>query len=384
MTVSIASARVGSWITRSLSEATLRLHPDDDRSLIDDLVRIAGLAEIHIGDEPWHPCTDGIVDGLEILDTLGELDSQVQRVRELLGLQHVTIASVKEAAASIAEHRMLTTWPRPWVQEYVDKLYQRLDPMFCIDFIKQPILLHEIEEIPPFVEGYLQKAQRAEIGPSGIVFWTEVSAGTVIAVALTSNMGSTEFQKALGRMGWDLFIISDALARAFARANRMVAPDPGLLTDGELTLLRAVVAGTSTKSPQVGSGNMIAEAPPLCQKLGVRTLAQAAVAIAATGMLTCAPLRMEEIWLSEDRAPRRSPRRTGGKPQSPANLPHRIRTATETPAAYSVRKYQHGWAVFRNSERISAIFARESDAESACTEAAWGSGPHPRRERRAD
>lgn len=302
MTVSIVTTWAESWISRSFSETLLRLDPSEDKELIDDLEKIAEMAEIHIGRQSWHPSTDGLVDDLDEIDTLDDLSLELQQIRREIGLKHIMIASVKEAGSCFARYRMLTTWPREWVQEYTDGMYQQFDPIFFEDLMAQPVLLHETADLAPIVRQYFQKAQHAGIGISWLIFWTEISEGTVIAVLLTSTIAPTELPPILHRIGWDLYTIADALAKAFARANGMTNPGVSQLTREELAVLRSVV--TDTLSERKHTDASCAYAPPegirLCQKLGTRNLFQAAIATARTGLLTYAPFRMDEIWISED------------------------------------------------------------------------------------
>ena len=362
-----------SWVIHSLDEASRRLDPARDGELLADLSKITELAEHYLEPVFWHPATDTLIGDLAHADTLDDVSDQVREVRNALDLQHVTICAVREGAGSIFPHRVLTTCPPEWSREYTENRYHLSDPVFLEPVPEKPELLHELAALSPITEDYLRRARRAGIGPSGLVCWSEVAKDTVVAVVLTSSAPPTEFMRRMERLEWDLAAVAEALARAFARANGVTRTDHATLTDDDLTILRAVATGQSGRAA-------LRRGADLCRRLGARTLAQAAAAVSATGLLSYAPVRMDEIWFSgrPPSANATSLHEPGlhltGPNSRPAAPKEKRRQA---PGEWSVRPWQDGWAVFRNDVRVSNAIACDKAAERACTQAAWGPGRRP-------
>lgn len=280
------------WVCRSLIEVSRHLSSSADEELLSDLAKIIEIAETHLGFVFWHPQTEGILTRIELTESMRDLALPLRQVRRCFGLQHVSLSVTREDTGRIFRHRVLTTMPRDWVAEYVEERYQMWDPQYAEPTPEAPALLEDLARTSPMAEEYLSRATLAGIGPSGLISWTEVLPGTVIAVAMISSRAPAAFRRCLDRVEHDLLSIGRALAAAFARANGATTFDPGSLSDEELALLRDLASGGSRfeASPEF-------EAPRsgLFSRAGTRTLTQAAVAAAATGILSSAPLRTEDF-----------------------------------------------------------------------------------------
>src|SRR5690625_2381063 len=74
-----------SWTSRSLMEAVARLDAERDAELIANLVRISSIVEA--GEDPPFRCpfTEGLLDELEITDSMEGLSWLVREVAEIFG-----------------------------------------------------------------------------------------------------------------------------------------------------------------------------------------------------------------------------------------------------------------------------------------------------------
>lgn len=344
------------WASRSISEAVQHLLSIASEDLIENLHNIGEIAEDHPDFAFWHPETEAILDDLALAETLEGISYQVNRIRCVFALQHVAVAAVRESRV-IFGRRMLTTFSSEWLQEHADGRYRLSDPLFSEPAPDRSVFLHEFASQCPVFEDFLRRARRAGIGPSGIISWFEVSEGTTIAVMLTSSAPVEDFQRRNEQIECDLAGIAKALAGAFARASEL-QPIPEELTDGELTVLREIAIGVSPHpSP---------EAIRLCRRMSAKTLVQAAIAVAPTGMLSYAPLRSEDFWVVEAPGPDHSDFKADhvGKPYRTQPL-----RRGDAAGVFGARHARNGWAVCRDGEPISTAIAAEREAEWICKQA---------------
>lgn len=374
------------WVTACLRETAERFEPAQDADLISDLSKIAECCEQHLSGVYWNAETETILDKLMLADTLSEVSVVMDRMRTAYGLQHVTISILKEAAGLIFKTRVLTTYPKKWIRAYIAERYQLVDPVLFERHPRESFFWDELRDAAPVVEDYLRKARAAGIGPSGYTSCLQVLPGTVVAVSITSPAHPDEFrQMVVNRMRNDLDDVFSELASAFARANGIIGLQVSEANDDELALLRAVAYGGSRREISkllVDLGVGPGAAGRVCKRLGAKTLAQAAVAASSTGILSYAPLRLEDVSFTREGAvdtPRITPRGDdipdAASPASRGRMRRRLaghrngKTGT-----YSVRACRGGWAVYRDGVRVSEVMEEERHAEKACTRAAWARG----------
>ena len=298
------------WINPSSFEAAQTLQAADVQT---DLQPSAGPSRIgDLGDMPFgtvfrHPETDEILDSLEFSETFHDISAQARTIRKIFGLQHLTVTAVTEGPATVFAPRTLTTFSSEWIKEYVENRYQMWDPVFVEPVGGRWAFLDELWTGCPVVSEYLSRAERAGIGPAGLVTWTEVLPGTIIAVTVTSSLPSSAFRRSFRNMEPDLLNIGKELARAFARANKLPEIDPMTLNDQELALMRAVAGGASRQRQLLENPGSSDLARALCRRIGARTLAQAAAVLASSGILSLAPMRTEDFCFAEPNAKKRHP-----------------------------------------------------------------------------
>jgi hypothetical protein len=219
----------------------------------------------------------------ELADELYDCDSLeyyfglIERVAREFGVEHCTVHCVRERSTAYFGTKVLTTFPKDWVKQYVDRRYSTIDPVVARCRLGEGVFFwDELVSSDPITKYFVKSCVEAGIGPAGVTVVELATNGGLIGVTLSSVADHGTFRR-------------DFQARL---------PD-----FCELKVLRALAAGKPLSEVETfhflyGSFKTIEKSILRC--FGARTLAQATAIAANMGLLENLPYFEEDIFTSRD------------------------------------------------------------------------------------
>jgi hypothetical protein len=143
------------------------------------------------------------------------------------------------------------------------------------------------------------------IGPSGYSLPIITERGDRVAISVSSTTDRDEFRESFTRCEGDFFNLGIVLVDAFGSLASEGRPTTFNPTDDQFMVLRAIAAGASEadlkgQSFQYGSYSTIERA--ICALFRTKTLAQAAVLAARSGLLDNGPLAKSDILVASGKS----------------------------------------------------------------------------------
>jgi hypothetical protein len=297
------------WAVEALREAVCAMARAGRADLAADMGRLAEAIDA-VGFVAWrHPGSDRISSGLEEAQSRDDLGALLGELAAWARVEHVSFQVVAEGSAIYAT-RMITSLPTDWLEHYVGRRLHGLDPVLITAVARdRPFFWSEIRgcdglgcDLTPHAVGFWREAERFGIGPSGLTVPMAGEDGGRLALSLVSSLPEDGFVRRIHELRHDLFVLVGQFAEAFHRVAVACPGTQPILTDEQVSLLRAVASGEEERAILIrlaAVGDPVRIQRTVIQAFGARTLAQAAVIAARCGLLSDGPLMLAEI----DRVP---------------------------------------------------------------------------------
>ncbi len=294
------------WAEEAMQEAIDLLARSGRNDLASDLNRVLTTVDFDGLEIMRSADSDSIADEIVEAATLSELLGTFRRLTGALSVDHCTFHVVCEAASTSFTTKVLTTYPEEWVSRYVERRYHFIDPVIhACRSQTQPFFWDDLDCSDTVLRTFWNDARSFGVGPSGYSLPIITERGDRLAVSISSSVEGEAFRQNITQCGGDLFNLGILLADAFctlASENRPATFSP---TDDQLTVLRAVAAGASEadlkgQSFQFGSYTTVERS--ICALFRTKTLAQAAVLAAKSGLLDNVPLLKADVLSASDKS----------------------------------------------------------------------------------
>lgn len=244
------------WLEDSLAVSISELRELGMSSIADDLGRL--LASGSVADLRLYRNTElaGATELLDDIDDVVDLKILLHRLADVLEVDHMTLHCCSAKAANSFAVRVVTTYPRAWVDHYVKRSYSIVDPILArAETSAVGFYWDSVDFSFPVVAEFRKAAIQAGIGPSGYTLPVLFENDIRIACTVTSTACSEVFRNNFSRLEQDLRLLMEPLGDAYFRVAGRVRP-----TDHALDELRfRFLLGLSRGKPL----------EDLCRELGV-------------------------------------------------------------------------------------------------------------------
>lgn len=289
-----------SWIESALQDAAsalARIGEDELSSILDRLraepdvkaLRLyRSLAVAELADE-FYDC-----------DSLDAFYALIGRVAAEFGADHCTVHCVRERSTAYFTTKVLTTFPEPWVRQYVARRYSTIDPVVarCRE-TTGTFFWEEMVLTDPITKCFIRSCIDEGIGPSGLSFVEQAANGATICVTLCSVADHETFRNDFQVRLSDFRELAQIMVEIFCELASEHNQAPFNPTDDQLKVLRALASGRPLAEVEAfnflfGSFKTIEKSILRC--FGARTLAQATALAANMGLLENLPYFEEDIF----------------------------------------------------------------------------------------
>ena len=235
-------------------------------------------------------------------ETLEALFSLLKEIVATFEIGHCTVYCVRERSTSFFGRKVLTTFPKDWVAEYVDRRYSGVDPVMLRSRQGPGVFLWgDLVVTDPHTKQFIKTSFQRGIGPGGVTFVEPSSNGSTVAVSFCAPVDHETFRRNIGPKMPDLAAIATLLIEVFSDlACEQGRSAPFSPTDDQLRVLRAVASGRSAsevESMRFNWGTFQCVERSILKGFGARTLAQAAALATTRGLLEDLPFSVDEIFL---------------------------------------------------------------------------------------
>lgn len=293
------------WAEEAIRQAIDVLARSSRNDLATDLNRILGAIDFDDLDVLRCPGSECIADEILEAQSFSEIVGLLGRLSDVLGVSHTTLHVISEAPSTNFTTRVLTTYPKEWIERYVDRRYFLLDPVgrICLK-ADHGFFWSEIDRSAPSLITFWADAAAHGVGPSGYTIPITTERGDKLAISVCSGEEEEPFRDRVHHCESDIFSLSIFLSDAFCRLASENRPNSFNPTDDQLTILRAVAMGVdeaelAAQNYHYGSYKTLQRS--ICALFCTKTVAQAAVLAARIGLLAEAPLTRADVLAASER-----------------------------------------------------------------------------------
>jgi hypothetical protein len=290
-----------SWIETSLREAVEVLAGAGHPSLAEDLGRLVDMPAV-TGIRVYRSSRlEALADALVDCDTLESLHRLIAEVAAAFDVSHCTIHLIRERSTAFYGTKVLTTFPKAWVAEYVDRRHSTIDPIIESCRRGTGTFFWDLQKASddPITRHFIRAAIESGIGPSGISRVAETRYGSTIAVSLSSTLEQGVFRGRFQARLADFNEIAAELVDVFSDLACEHNNAPFNATDDQLKVLRALASGRSiaeVESLRFMYGSFKTVEKSILRSFGAKTLIQAAALASNRGILEDLPYFAEDVF----------------------------------------------------------------------------------------
>lgn len=285
------------WLEESLSVSISEMRELGLSSVADDLGRLlssGSLADIQLyRNMELAAVAEAIDDVSDVVD----MKVCLHRLADILGMDHMTLHCCSAKATSSFNVRVITTYPKAWVEEYVRRGFSNVDPILArAEIAPVGFYWDSIDYSFPVVAEFRAAAIEAGIGPSGYTLPVAFDDGIRLACTLTSGDSPDVFRERFSRQEHDLRLLMEALGDAYFQVAGRVRVSKAVLDRSKFEVLLALARGEGMedicRALNVDVDGMTAR---ICEFYDARTLAQALALSIRAGHLDEWPFNLSEI-----------------------------------------------------------------------------------------
>jgi hypothetical protein len=296
------------WIETSIRDAILALTQSGNAEIASSLVRLLDEPELKTLQLYRNAAVSDLADIVLDSDSFDAIHDELPNVAAVFGTDHCTIHCVRERTAAFLPSKVLTTFPREWINEYIHKRYSIVDPVIARCLAGAGVFFwDDLDRCNPASAAFMRAAVRHGVGPSGVTFVADNVNGNTIAVSLAVADEPDAFRAGFTPKLSDFNDFASLLIEVFSDIGRQNEGSAGgVLTDDQLKVLRAVASGRSIAEIEgfhFTYGSFATVERSILMNLGARTLAQAAAIATKTGLLEDLPYYEEDIFVGRPQQP---------------------------------------------------------------------------------
>lgn len=287
------------WAKKSMEDAIQLLANLGRNDIASDLSRLITSIDFEDLEVLRSNRADQIASKIVEASTISDLTIIISEIRTVFRVNHVTLNVINESSSTNFSPRVLTTYPKEWVSQYVNRRYSILDPVSRASRMgDRGFFWHLLENPTPAQRAFWADAFEHGIGPVGYTQPMTTERGDRLALSFCSDEQQDSFYDRMQRYESDIYSLAIYLSDAFCTLASESRPSSFSVTDDQMMVLRAIGMGAEEKDLenlhyQFGSFSTVKKS--ICFIFRTKTLAQAAVIAARVGLLTEAPLTSADI-----------------------------------------------------------------------------------------
>lgn len=288
------------WIETSLEEAAAVLQRTGNTELAAILDRLRLEPEVRDLRLYRSPQIAGLADALYDCESLDELYMLIKKIAGAFGVSNCTIHCVRERATAFYQTKVVTTFPRTWVTDYVNRRYSTIDPIVarCRGSLGT-FFWDELVVNDPITKQFIKTCYQSGVGPGGVSFVQQASNGSTVGVTLCCTTDKETFRRNFEPQLADFEEMAAIMIAVFSDLACESNQAPLNPTDDQLKVLRALAAGHSMAQVEgfrflYGSFKTIEKS--ILKSFGAKTLAHATAIAANMGLLEDLPYFEEDIF----------------------------------------------------------------------------------------
>ncbi len=289
------------WIESSLADAACALEKIGSGELAAILDRLRH--EPQVQDLRLYRSLEvaALADALYECESLDELYVLIEQIAAAFGVPHCTIHCVRERTTAFFRTKVLTTIPRDWVTQYIERRYPTIDPIVarCRTHIGT-FYWDELAITDPITKHFVKFCNQANIGPSGVSSVQQMKNGTTVGVTLCSTADHATFRRSMEPQMSDFEELAATMRAVFCELACEDNQAPFNPTDDQLKILRALASGQSmaeVKSFSLLYGSFKTIEKSILMSFGAKTLAHATAIAATMGLLEDLAFFEEDIFV---------------------------------------------------------------------------------------
>lgn len=212
------------------------------------------------------------------------LENSIAAAR-LTGFDDVTIVLLSSGGLTKNMFRVLTSHSKNWINRYIEKSYQYVDPAVIRAMTREGVILFEdLDKSTPIACDFWNDAAAHGVGQNGFSYVASKKTGAKVSVSFVSNSSEKEVASRLRLDGADLLVLSEIISECFLSltcGEDIVGSD---LSEEEIRVLRYLATFGETGLSDWAKSNSLdirRIQPSILAKLEVCSLYQA-VAIAGS------------------------------------------------------------------------------------------------------
>jgi hypothetical protein len=285
------------WLEESIAVSISEMRELGMSSIADDLGRLlssGSLADIQLyRNRDLTEASEAIDDIADVAD----MKACLHGLADVLGVDHMTLHCCSAKAASTFSVRVVTTYPKSWVEEYVDRGFSNVDPVLSrAETAHAGFYWDSVDFRFPLVAEFRQAAIGAGIGPSGYTLPVAFSEGIRLACTVTSRDSPDVFRERFSRQEHDLRLLMEPLGEAFFGIAGRAPKCTATLDQSRFKVLLGLARGEDLDALcaklDVDADTIAAR---ICEFYGARTLWQALALSIRSGHLDEWPFEIAEI-----------------------------------------------------------------------------------------
>jgi hypothetical protein len=292
------------WPEEAMREAMDFLSRSRRSDLASDLNRICDSINFDDFEIMRSSRMDQIADEIIEAESITHLTDCLRRLTHVMQVAHCTLHIVSERNPQTYATRVLTTYPKNWIATYVSRKYFMVDPVIPASKLSaQGFYWDTLQASSPLIMAFWKDAQACGVGASGYTIPVTTEFGDVLALSVSSTEDAQAFRERILFHESDFYNLSLLVTKAFCSLAASQRPASFNLTDDQLLVLCAIAMGIEEEELQgrnylYGSYSSLKQS--ICGLFQTRTLAQAAVLAARSGLLDDVPFGMGDILSAVD------------------------------------------------------------------------------------
>ena len=290
---------MAAWIERTLFRTIELLARQGQAGLASEIKRISEIIDITEVEAFLLPQAETIIESIIESDSINTLGSHLDKICEIFQVKHCSLVVIEENSTNSYPIRVITNYPRDWIDSYIDYRFIDIDPATSRSknslysfFWKPNSSISEKGKV------FFERAASFGIGSTGYTSIIKTKSGDKFGFHVCTDEKYEEFISRFSSLRFDFEKVAFNLCESFCNIVMFRIEDV-YLTPDQLRLLRAVSIGASNielSDLEFSYGSLETVTKSTLQTLKSKTLTEAAVRAARSGILSSTPIDKSEVF----------------------------------------------------------------------------------------
>lgn len=285
------------WLEESLAVSISEMRELGMSGVADDLGRL--LASGSLADIQLYRNKDlaAAAEAIEDISDVVDMKVCLHHLADVLGVDHMTLHCCSPKATSSFSVRVITTYPKTWVEAYVSRGFSNVDPVLGrAEVMAVGFYWDTIDFTFPLVAEFRNSAVAAGIGPSGYTLPVAFEDGIRLACTVTSRDSPGVFREQFCKQEHDLRLLMEALGEVFFEIAGRVRTSHVALDHAKFKVLLGLARGLEIEDIcRALNVDVQATTARICEFYDARTLLHALALSIRAGHLDEWPFDISEV-----------------------------------------------------------------------------------------